>query len=111
MEFIFLKLKRFIMKRYDIIHRVQAPYFVEFDLDKIDGAIKIFKKRKEKIRMMSKMPKNAREELMATLEEVILLTEYLGSSNMLKLRDVEVKTKEQLLQEQETQQIATSLGE
>lgn len=105
------RMKLIVFKNYDIIHREQAPFFVEFDNTKIEQALDILRKRKDKIQYLPKMPKETRQTLMNLIDDILLVGKYFGSSNMLKLRDVPVMTKEQLEEEKEEQDTINDMTE
>ena len=88
-------LKIVTMKVYDIIERVQAPWFVELDESKVQGFIDIFRNKKERILKAPGIKEHYKKTLIDDIDDLILSTQILKSGHVIKLREVKVMSKQE----------------
>lgn len=89
-------LKLMAFKKFDIIEREHAPWYVEFDNKKIVGLLEVLRNRKNRIQNHKNLPKETKETLAEITDDIILVGTLLSDSHVLKLKNVEIMSKNQV---------------
>jgi len=80
-------IKKYLIKKFDLIDRKAAPYWTAFDTEKIDGIIALINVRKETLKSVS-LEAADRENLEIIIDDLALLAKILSTNTVLKPAEV-----------------------